>query len=409
MISYKESQNILQEAARGFPVRPPESFPIEEAVGRVLVEDIHAREESPPFDNSAMDGFAIRNEILDGLTTEAWLPVEGLIAAGANALEFSDAKIIEIMTGAPLPPGDFTVIRIEDVEVKDEKERKYLRPQKIPKPGENIRRAGEDSRKGDLLLAQGSVLNERHLLIFASQGIAQVLVGPRLKIAVLSTGRELVDYRRPDLKPGEIRNSTAPFLLRLLNTPLAQADGYGIVEDNQKSFLEVLGRILDADSEIIVSTGAVSMGVFDFVRPALEEMGARIHFHKCAIRPGKPILFAEIEHKGKRRFFFGMPGNPVSTAVGFYFFLKPFIQWVHGLKPDRPRTARLSADVEKPEGLKCFLKAFLNIQNGDAVANVLKGQASFMVSPFGHANAWVLLAEEGKRIPKDSIVEVIPL
>lgn len=413
MISYDESQKILAQVAESTALIGDERVAIENAVGRILSQNVYCRENNPPFDNSAMDGFALKLDLLLGTKNilDQWLPVSELIAAGDAGVSSESGLVIEIMTGAPIPSNEYTsVIKIEDVDVRSNfAGQKEIKLTRIPSINENIRRSGEDSKIGDVLLKTGTVLNSLHLMILSTQGIVEIPVRKKIKIAIVSTGKELIDYQNPTLKPGQIRNSTAIFLKQELNSALTEIISVNHVMDDPEIYLNCLKEILYTGADIIISTGAVSMGVFDFVRPALENLGAHIHFHKCAIRPGKPILFATLTNKGQTRFIFGVPGNPVSTAVGYTFFVKPFIHFL--LKMARPVStkAKLVADVKKPEGFKCFFKADLNESGHEAQVTSLDGQASFMVSPFQKANAWLVLPETGNYLQKNTEVEVIRL
>lgn len=414
MITYDESLQILKAAAESHCSGGTEETPLLQAVGRVLAEDIFAREMSPPFDNSAMDGFAVNVDSYKNILRSGKdvIPVQSLVSAGDG--DFSSIKkqgAIEIMTGAPIPSPYFdAVVRVEDVvQTRDEIGNRCLRISQIPVVGENIRRSGEDSKIGSKLLAKGQKIINEHILVLATQGIEKVKVKERIKVGILSTGKEIVGYESKTLGPGQIRNSTGVYLEAALSAPIYDVKNYGIIQDDQSIYIRHLKAIFEDENDILISTGAVSMGVYDFVRPALESIGAKIHFHKCAIRPGKPILFASFFFKEKTRFIFGIPGNPISTAVGLKFFLKPFVDLLFTGSVDQPIKVKLESDTKKPLGLKCFFKAKLKTIGEESVVEALPGQASFMVSPLAHANAWVVFPEEGSIVEKGTKVEVYTL
>jgi molybdopterin molybdotransferase len=264
----------------------------------------------------------------------------------------------------------------------------------------------------------GQVIELSHLMALATLGFSRVCVARMPNIALISTGRELVDPSSPRLQPGQIRNSTGLYLKKYfesLHHPITEC---GTVSDDPEDYLKRLTQALDSGAEVVISTGAVSMGKFDFVKPALEKLGAKIHFHKCAIRPGKPILFASGNWRGKTVFFFGVPGNPVSTAVGLRFFVRPFLDHMLGIQTGDGsvadgialRSARLINDFKKPEGLRCFFKAIERVSpNGETLVEALPGQASFMVSPLLKANSWVVFPESGSSAKAGSMVEVCHL
>lgn len=402
---------------------------LENAVGRVLRQDVVATEASPPFDNSAMDGFAVNFENLQQLFQKhnsaqpVTLKISQCIAAGDSASTSSlhDAAI-EIMTGAPMPNSFYdTVIKIEDVHVIRDSSvisGKYAKALEIkifqlPQKNENTRKAGEDFQVGQKLLSKGTQLELQHLLGLATLGIHHVLVAKNPVIAIASTGKELVDYHTEKLEPGQIRNSTGMYLQSYFKNNHLDVQNLGIIDDCMLSYQQTLLQAFDNGAEIFISTGAVSMGQFDFVKPALLDLGATIHFHKAAIRPGKPILFASLNYKQRVRFIFGVPGNPVSTAVGLKFFILPFIENLLDCRsssnPSKKMWMELAQDVAKPEGLRCFFKASMLEDSGQLKVQSLPGQASFMVSPLLKTNAWVVLPEENKMIPQGTKVEVYAL
>ncbi|MBK9294774.1 MAG: molybdopterin molybdotransferase MoeA [Oligoflexia bacterium] len=414
MILYNESINLLKEVAKNFPKTDIEEVSLLQAVGRILAEDVVARENNPPFDNSAMDGFAINIAFFREhlASSQEWIPVQSIISAGDTDFHFVNRQAaIEIMTGAPIPDPDFdAVVRVEDVELKScSSGQKFIRIKSNPLVGDNIRRAGEDTKTGDTLLSKGERITNEHLLVLATQGISRLKVKKQIKVAILSTGKEIASYKTKRLRFGQIRNSTGIYLEAALTNQSIEVKNYGIVEDDPLAYIQQLNSIFNDGVDILISTGAVSMGVFDFVRPALESIGAKIHFHKCAIRPGKPILFASTIFKNKTKFIFGVPGNPISTAVGLKFFIKPFIDLILTGKTEKPNKAILSFDTKKPHGFKCFYKARLNLDGVQAKVESLKGQASFMVSPLIQSNAWVVLPEEGTYIKQGTQVEVFTI
>lgn len=414
MISYKESLKILEEAACRDRDEDCEEVELLRSVDRLLAEDLKARENNPYFDNSAMDGFAVNAAATEAhlnLSNE-WIPVQSVIAAGDTNFKVERLEdAVEIMTGAPIPHPYFdSVVRIEDVQVITNLQgQKMIRINSAPVPGSNIRRAGEDTKAGDVLLCKGVRISCEHLLVLATQGISRLKVKKKIRISILSTGKEIVDYATKELKFAQIRNSTGVYLEASLASPLCNVKNYGIVQDEPSAYVEHIKKLLHEDSDLIISTGAVSMGMYDFVRPALESIGAKIHFHKCSIRPGKPILFASIVYKNKTRFIFGLPGNPVSTMVGLRFFIKPFINLLLKIKTVKPLMATLVSDTKKPEGFKCFFKAKVSLEGPEAKVEILKGQASFMVSPLLQSNAWVVFPEEGTLVKSGTSVEVFAL
>lgn len=409
MISYQQGLDTLLDMAKK-QLLETEIIELENSVGRVLSQDILATEASPPFDNSAMDGFALQEAIFKNWKEGAEITVDvgACVAAGDQVYDqYSKHLAVEIMTGAAIPSDKFfAVVKIEDVLVFSDGGQKKITLFSKPSSGENIRRAGEDFKVGQMLLEAGTQIQHQHILALATLGVSQLSVAKKINIAIASTGKELVDCKTKKLSPGQIRNSTGLYLESYLTDHYFTVLNKGIIADDIQSYQSNLKQAFDEGADVFISTGAVSMGIYDFVRPALEQLGAHICFHKCAIRPGKPILFATLQYKGRSRFIFGVPGNPVSTAVGLRFFIMPFLRCLQKQEPLSPVFAVLDQDVKKPMGLKCFFKAELKQSCGENKVLSLPGQASFMVSPLLKSNAWVVFPEQAEKIERGSKVEV---
>ncbi len=419
MISYAQAFQILEEVGNSYKPRV-ESLSLFQAIGKVLAHPILSPEDVPSFTNSAMDGFALRASDTFGATQSEpiRIPVHGLVAAGdLKALEEANRNkpgtAVEIMTGAPLPLDAFdAVIRIEDVVVNRalSGQTESILISKPVKAGDNIRPLATDFSKGQLVLPKNIRITPEHLLACTSLGITTLPVKRMPKIVILSTGSELVPADEPKLQPGTIRNSTGPFLKAALERLGIEASYLGIVRDEPKLYRKYLEGALSEGTDLIISTGAVSMGKYDFVSNVLNEMGARTYFHKVAIRPGKPVLFAELNTSNQTKCaFFGVPGNPVSTAVGLRFFIEPFLRARLGLEREQSIQGLLSKKCPKPEGLKCFFKGRARVQDNGIHVEALKGQASYMVSSLLDANCWVILPENGSEANEGAQVEIVPL
>ncbi|MBI3554823.1 MAG: molybdopterin molybdotransferase MoeA [Deltaproteobacteria bacterium] len=417
MITHAQALETLKTAATqrrpGF-ARGPETVAIENCVGRVLFSDIVSPEAIPPFDNSSMDGFAV----LASLTTKATLreplhlEVSGSIAAGDAPITQSAPAIAadawEIMTGAPIPTGYDAVVKVEDVEVKRDKQGA---PQEIwiSKPltaRENFRGRGEDFALGQSVARAGTRLMPEHVMALASLGLHQVAVRRKPRVALVSTGSELVAHTQKQLAPGMIRNSTAPHLIAALPSYGVECRFYGTVSDEPRVFDRLLAEILADKPDVILTTGAVSAGKYDFIPDSLKKAGATTRFHQVAIRPGKPGLFCEFENGPV---VFGIPGNPVSTAVALRFFVSPYLEALTGSAVEVPLKAQLVKSAPKPEKLRCFFKAQFRAGPQGAEVLCLGGQPSFMVSPLLESNAWVVFPEGGTRVEQGTWVDVFPL
>ncbi|MCB0403923.1 MAG: molybdopterin molybdotransferase MoeA [Bdellovibrionales bacterium] len=398
MITYSQALKLVLSAT---PVLPTEKVEFCKLLGRTSRQRLVCNELVPPLDNSAMDGFAVQAAQLARATKEDPIRLRVLrtIAAGDAPKvenENSGPHCYSIMTGAPVPAGMDSVVRIEDVRVVLGGSHEWVEFIEPTAVGSNVRRAGEDFAPGQKVLEPGVALHSGHLMALASLGIGALEVTRSLKVAVLATGNELVELGEP-LRSGAIRNSNSPYLMAELSSPGVEPRYFGVVDDRPESFFECMDRVYAWSPDIVISTGAVSMGKYDFVEPALGDLGLEILFHKVAIRPGKPILFASHGQNGP--LFFGLPGNPISAAVGLEFFVRPAMRRMMGLPEISYGTAVLANDCKKPRHLLTFCKASV-VSDGSAQlkVRVLPGQASFMVSPLLEANCWAILDDEREEL-----------
>lgn len=400
-IEFDDAIGIVLREARALPVerRAPG-----DALGLVLAEAVTSEVDLPPFDNSAMDGFALR---ADGETLPAGcvFDVRGSQVAGDEASAAADGAW-EIMTGARMPDGLDSVVPIERVEILERDG--AGRPGRIRlaaevRPGDNVRLRGEDVARGAPVMPAGRRIGANELMVLASLGRASIAVHRRVRVAIINTGRELVDDASRPLASGEIRNSNGPYLAARVAAAGAEVVLRETVADEPGVFLEVLGRALAAGADVVLSTGAVSMGRHDFVPDALRSVGADILFHKVQIRPGRPLLFARLAGGA---LYFGLPGNPASGAVGFRFFAEAALRAMSGLAPERPMRMPLAAAWSKRAPLRFHLKGLVEHVDGGLRARVLKGQESFKVLPLLLANAWIVVPAASMAMEAGELVDV---
>lgn len=408
MIPYPNAIELLLSACT--QTLPTEKVSLEDSVGRVAAQTVLSHLQVPHFANSAMDGFAVISEqtLQADRTHPIHLPVMGSIVAG-DPIVMHPAPLgaWEIMTGAPVPLGFDAVVKIEDIELKRDSSGN-IESITIWAPlheGENFRDAGEDFQIGDSVIEAGTLLGPEHILALASLGHAEVEVRKKPRVALLATGKELVAVGNP-LEPGQIWNSTAPFLMTSLKKLGAEPEYFGIQADDPRIFLESLDRALETRPDLVLTTGAVSVGKHDFVAEALKERGVKLLFSKVAIRPGKPILLGTLQNGPV---FFGLPGNPISTAIGLRFFIEPYLRNLLGRPREIPKRAKLMNDSSKPLGLRAFYKAKIDWTSETPRALILPGQSSFMVSPLLKANAWAVLPEESAKQEAGTWIEFYSL
>jgi molybdopterin molybdotransferase len=386
---------------------PAERLALADARGRVLAEDVVAPMPLPPFDNSAMDGFALRAQgaaIAPGRT----FAVEGEQAAG-DAARAARGEACEIMTGARMPDGYDSVAPIEDVAVleRDAAQRATrIRIEREVAPGQHLRRAGEDLAAGALALAAGTVLDPFACMLLDALGSVDVAVRRKPRVAVFATGRELVADPRRKLASGEIRDSNGPYLQARLIEAGADVVRRATLPDDADAFVAAVREALAAGVDIVISTGAVSMGRYDFVPQALARLGADTVFHKLRMRPGKPQLFATLP---QGTLFFGLPGNPISAAVGQRLLVEAALRRMLGMPDETRWRLPLAAELRKKPGNASIQKAGLRLHvEGSVRVHPLRGQESFRIAPLRGTHAWILLPEDAEQLAAGTLVEALP-
>ncbi|HXK15957.1 MAG TPA: gephyrin-like molybdotransferase Glp [Gaiellaceae bacterium] len=351
-----------------------EDVPVARAAGRVVAEPALAVTDLPPFDSSAMDGYAVR-----AADTPGSLTVVGHSAAGKpESRELGAGEAIVISTGAVVPAGADAVVPVErtsgEVEVEG------------VRPGENVRPRGGDARTGEVIVERGDVLRPAQLGALAAAGVVLVRCARRPRVSVLATGSEL---RAPgeQLAPGEIYESNSVLLAAQLESAGAEVTVLHSVGDDEGATRAALERGLDSD--VLVTSGGVSVGPHDLVRGALAELGAEEVFWRVAVRPGKPIAFAV---RGGT-LVFGLPGNPVSSLVGFELFVRPALLALQGARDPGPAylPGRLGATLQRNEHRDDLVRARTRIEDGAVVLEPLTGQESHMIVRSASASALVLV------------------
>ncbi|WP_295757011.1 gephyrin-like molybdotransferase Glp [Undibacterium sp.] len=368
MLSVAEALDFLLPAAR--PVREVETVSTLEANGRVLAQAQSSLLHVPPMDNTQMDGYAVR--AADCVSGQARLRVSQRIPAGhvGQALEAGTAA--RIFTGAMIPLGADAVVMQEQCAQDGE----MVTVSHAPQPGEWIRRQGEDIASGATIFPAGTRIRAQEMGLAASVGLATLPVLRRLRVAVFFTGDELA-MPGEALKPGAIYNSNRFLLTGLLENLGCLVTDYGIVPDSLEATRSTL-RLAAQEHDLIITSGGVSVGEEDYIKPAVEAEG-RLNMWQIAVKPGKPLAFGEIERANKsgdeQAFFLGLPGNPVSSFVTFLLFVRPFILAMQGVPRDSlasPQAYAMRADFAwtKPDRRNEFLRARINVDGGlDLFAN----------------------------------------
>ena len=380
-----------------------------DSLGAGTAAAVASRLDVPDFDNAAMDGIAARAADIAAATEDApvSLKVTGMVPAGHKTdSRVAPGQAMEIMTGAPMPPGADTVIPVERLDWNRDADGKPIaRVRLAAEAGRNVRRAGEDFRRDDPLLAVGADLGPEAIMNLAAAGVDEVLVIPPPAVAVLTTGNELTAAGAPT-GTGQIRDSNGPYLAAGLASMGGKLETRHSAGDTPEALAAAISEAAQ-DAQIVVTTGGVSAGKFDCVPAAVTAVGGEIIFHKVAIRPGKPILFAALPNG---RWLFGLPGNPVAVAVGLRFFVAPALRALRGMAPERPVHAVSTGEIRKRAGLRFFGKAVATASaTGQLEVELLPGQESFRVRPLLSANCWAIVREDQETVAPGDVIEIAPL
>jgi molybdopterin molybdotransferase len=362
------------------PLLASRNIGLREALGLVLAADVVASHDLPPFENSAMDGYAVRAG--DVASAPTVLPVVDEVAAGAVASEVVEpGTAIKIMTGAPLPDGADAVVKVELTEPSGPDQVRIL---EAVTAGTAVRPAGGDVRAGTMVLAAGERLGPAHLGVLASLGEAYPLVSKRPVVAIMSTGDEVLPPETRELGPGKIRDSNRPLLRGLLEELGAVVIDHGIVADDARSLSRTLNHAA-SEADVIVTSGGVSMGEYDVVKEVFAGVG-EVEFWRVAMQPAKPFGFGSIGDKP----FFGLPGNPVSVVVAFEQYLRPALLHMMGARAlFRPRVAGVLAESVRTDPEKAvFLRVKAQYEAGRWNARLSGGQSSNVLSALAAANAY---------------------
>ena len=395
MLNYDEALEMVLATVQPLP---PLELPLSEAVGRVLAEAVLARWDLPPADNSAMDGYAFA---FAGQDSAAALQLVGSSFAGhPHPGALAPGEAVQITTGAPLPAGTDTVVALEETT----KEEAQLRLTRRPEPGQHVRRRGEEFQNGDQLLAAGARLAAGEIALLAAAGITRVRAYPRPRVAILSTGDELVELGETP-GPGQIVNSNLHLLVARLKELDCEPLPLGIARDTPDGLENAIRSGLQAD--LFLSTGGVSVGEKDHVQASLNRHGFQRRFWKVAIKPGKPVLFGTIGATP----VFGLPGNPAATAATFELFVKPALCKLAGATETRPvtRKARLTSAVRGGGNRQAFLWCHLDWDGEEYRVSVSGRQGSGQNRSIQGANALLALPPGTEALAAGERVEVLVL
>ena len=404
MISLKEAKQKLFDHGQQLLVSQKENISLANSLGRVTAEAVNAPLSNPLFDNSAMDGFALRHEDTSKAHSDhpVGLKIIGECQAGNPPQKLqSPNTTIRIMTGAPIPSGANAVVMQEKVTEQDG----LITLQAPVQKDQNIRRAGEDIRSGEMALDKGQVITGGTMSFLASIGVTQLAVTAQPKVSILVTGSELVSEPN-EIKPGQILESNSLFLKAALHELGLAPLRVQLVGDNPQRLQEHLEACLE-DSDIVILTGGVSVGAYDFTKKILGDLGVQTLFWRVNQKPGKPLY---VGSSGKR-IFFGLPGNPYAVLFCFYIYVRPYLlQFMH-----HPRTELTHSKMPlhetwvKKDTKTHFLKGRIMHQDGQHYVQPLSGQGSHLMRALSQADVLISIDGEPRSLSQGELVDVIHL
>ena len=405
MISYQTSKRILK---KGIIKIKSESILSINSLNRVASSNIYSKFNYPSGDNAAFDGYAISSNDTKNINKNKSkaFKIIGSISAGKKSFKKRIKKFeaVEIMTGGIIPNGFDTIIPIEQINFyPNNKTRKFILIDRKISKYNHIRFAGSDYKKNELVIKKNTIILPNHILALKTLGIKKVKVKKKPNILFFSTGNEITN--KDKIFDWEVRNSNSHYINSLNKNFLFNFSDGGILRDNQANlFKSHIKKMLKSKIDMIITSGAVSAGKFDFVPSVVNNFKLSSYFKNVAIRPGKPILFAKI--RGKSKAIFGLPGNPISSAACFRFFVYPYLRNLLGIKEETSFKAILKNEFRKKSDFTRFVKSKLSTtNNGKLEVQILKGQESFRIKSFIQSNIWVLLPSGKDKFKKGEIVD----
>jgi molybdopterin molybdotransferase len=405
MINYKEAKKILIKSKIKIKEELVDSS---KSINRINVLDIYCPINYPAGTNAAFDGFAINSKETKNLNKNNLQNFKILktISAGDNPKlnKIKKFETVEVMTGALIPKVFDTIIPIEKIVFySSNASKKYIVINEKIKRNQHIRYAGSDYKKKDLIVKKGTIIQPSHILAFKTLGIKSIKVKKKPNILFFSTGNEISNKK--NIANWKVRNSNSHYIKSLSNNFLFNFVDGGILRDNdEKLFKNKIKKNIKSKIDIIITSGAVSAGKHDFVPSVVKKFNLSNFFKGVSIRPGKPMLFAKFEKVEKA--IFGLPGNPISSAACFRFFVYPYLLNILDVKSEKPFMANLKNNLSKRKKFTRFLKAKLTSTNdGKLEIQVLKGQESFRIKSFVESNVWGLFKYGQSNFKKGDLIE----
>ena len=413
ILNFEEASELIKEHFKFLKPTITEVVLLD-SVGYLLAEDIISDIYMPSFDNSQMDGYAVKyNEDI-----REWDVIGEIAAGNFKDIEIRGYLALSIMTGAMLPTGADTVIPLENVNI--ESNRIKLKDGFVLRKGNEIRYKGEDLKHGEIAVHKGTPIKSNHIPLIATCGKRMVKVKAPLNIGFFATGDELINIDTLPQKD-QVRSSNLITLTALINELKMLPVNFGIVSDDKILLKEAVENAIKSDINILITTGGVSVGKYDYLKEVIEECGFETVFWKVKVKPGKPLLFSIYKKSGRNILYFGLPGNPVSAFTSFCLFIKPFISELYKYEPQTRFKAILEHDLIKKDNRKTFVRGFADFNNSalntqhptlnNSSCTVRKAgggtQSSGDMSSLSNANCLILFDENESKLNAGDIVECI--
>ena len=401
MISYKKSQSLLKKNI--IKIKNENILSIN-AINKVCAKTVYSNVDFPSANNSAFDGYAIKSLETNKATKSNNIKLKILKTISAGIKPNTPLKkfsCVEIMTGGLVPKQFDTILPVEAAKIEKIKNTKYLVISKKVKKNQHLRLKGSDFKKKEIIISKGQLINSSHIFALKTLGIKKIIVKKKPNILLFSTGNEITE--KNNIPPWMVRNSNSYYLGTLKENFSFNYIYGGILRDNdEKTYYSLIKKKLKSNIDIIISIGAVSAGKYDFVPKVIKKFKTKCYFKGVLIRPGKPILFSKIQNKS----YFGLPGNPMSAAACFRFFVYPYLCNILGMKGEKPLSALLQNDYTKKKNLTRFANSqILFDQKGKLKVKILKDQESFRIKSFLHSNSWTILDQGKSKFKKGEFID----
>ena len=411
MIKYQEAIKIINKISLNLS---DEKISTLDSLNRVCAKDILSPTKNPLSNNTAFDGFALLAKETRGLSRRKIKKFKILksISAGDNPKikNYKKNSSVEIMTGAAIPKPFDSIIPVEKVKYFPSKQKAthIIVDHKVRKFS-FVRFAGEDFNFKDIVIRKGELIQPKHIMALTTLGIKNLYVKKKPKIIFFGTGNEIVDYKKRNISNWQVRNSNNHFFMTFGKSLHYQIIDGGVIKDNQQNKLkEKLKKSIKSDIDILATSGAISAGKFDFIPGLISKLGFKTYFKGVSIKPGRPIMLSRF--KRKEKLFFGLPGNPISSAAGFRFFIYPLLRKSLGMLKEKKFKAKLINKYTKRKDFTHFARCLLNVNSKGLVElRVLKEQQSHRIKSFAKANCWGIFPNGKKQFKSGDIIEWVPL